>query len=126
MHDKTALYINSQLSLQFNIFQEAPMKNLKKVDCALLPPCSKTVYNKLRRAHYVSIVWGNAESAHPESGLDPSEYGWKVKDGSCIPVWFLGPAEPTDLFEDEELASPEVEVENDTDSVNMLMTVDLS
>ena len=109
----TSLYKLSPVKSYLYVFQEAPMKNLKKVDCALLPPCSKTVHNKMLRAQYVSIVWGNAESAYPESGLNPCDYGWNIKNGSYIPVWFSGPAEPNNLFEDEEPESHEAE--NDTD-----------
>ncbi|CAM1296565.1 Uncharacterised protein r2_g591 [Pycnogonum litorale] len=39
-----------------NMNQENPMNNVKKVDCTLLPPCAKTVHNRLRRAHFVSIL----------------------------------------------------------------------
>ena len=57
------------------------MTNVKKVDFALLPPWAKTVHNKMQRAHYISIIWGNADSAHPGNGLDPLNYGWKEKNG---------------------------------------------
>ncbi|KAK4317433.1 hypothetical protein Pmani_011441 [Petrolisthes manimaculis] len=96
--------------------QAAPMKNLKKVDCALLPPCSKTVRNKLQRAHFVSIVWGNTESAHPDGELDPCDYGWQMKGGNYVPVWFSGPSVPCDLFEDEETTDvADQEVQNGTE-----------
>ena len=74
------------------------MANLKKVDCALLPPCSKTIKNKLQRAHYVSLIWGSVESANPAYQRDPLEYGWKDKDGCYIPDWFSGPPYPDNLF----------------------------
>ena len=44
------------------VFQENTMTNVKRVDCALLPPCAKTVHNKMQRAHFISILWGNALS----------------------------------------------------------------
>ncbi len=47
------------------------MSNVKKIDCALLLPCSKTVDKKLKRAHLISMVWGNADSAQPGERLDP-------------------------------------------------------
>ena len=55
------------------------MTNVKKVDCALLPPCAKTAHNKMQRAHFINILWGNADSAHPGHGLDYLNYGWKEK-----------------------------------------------
>ena len=51
-------------------------KSLKKVDCALLPPCNKTLYQKLKRANYISMVWSNAENANPVGELLPSDFGW--------------------------------------------------
>ena len=57
------------------------MTYVKKVDCALLPHCAKTVHNKMQRAHFISIRWGNADSAHPGHCLDPLNYGWKEKTG---------------------------------------------
>lgn len=78
------------------------MSNVKKVDCALLPPCAKTVHNKLQRAHFISILWGNADSAHPGLGLDPLNYGWKENNGYYTPDWYLGHAMPDYLFQEEE------------------------
>lgn len=75
------------------------MANVKKVDCALLPPCGKTLQNKIWRAHYVCIIWGNADSTHPDQDLDPLLYGWKDERGHYAPDWFPGPAEPDILFE---------------------------
>ncbi|KAK6168800.1 hypothetical protein SNE40_019977 [Patella caerulea] len=76
------------------------MCGIKKVDCALLPPCEKTVYSKLQRAHFVSIIWGRADSADPGHGLDPLQFGWSKKNGCCSPEWFLGPAMPDNIFDD--------------------------
>ena len=77
------------------------MSNVKKVDCALLPPCSKTVDKKLKRAHLISMVWGNADSAQPGERLD-GNFGWKEKDGCYDPDWYSGPSMPDDLLEEEE------------------------
>lgn len=76
------------------------MANVKRVDCALLPPCSKTVRNKLQRAHYVSIIWGNADTAYPPQ-LDPLQYGWSIKNQCYVPEWFEEPALPDDLQESQ-------------------------
>ncbi|KAG1650522.1 hypothetical protein GQR58_027928 [Nymphon striatum] len=79
-----------------------PLANIKKFDCALLPPCTKPLQNKIRRAHYVSITWGNAEASTPTDGLDPEKYGWKMENGCLVPDWFDGPVIPADLFHDKE------------------------
>lgn len=76
--------------------------SVRKVDCALLPPCANTVHNKLRRAHFISILWGSADSPHPGHGLDPLNFGWKEKNGFYVPEWFVGPALPDNLFQEEE------------------------
>ena len=85
--------------LELIIFQENPMATVKKVDCALLPPCAKTVHKKLLRAHFISIIWGNASSAKPADGLNPLDYGWKEDNGKFVPDWYTGPAMPDELFE---------------------------
>lgn len=99
------------------------MSKVKKVDCALLPPCGKTLRNKVKRAQYVSIIWGNADSAHPSQGLDPLEYGWKNDNGHYYPDWFPGPAEPDSLFsdknetnEDNDDSGPEWSDDSDSES----------
>ena len=74
------------------------MTNVKKIDGALLPPCAKTVHNKMQRAHFISILWGNADSAHSGNGLDPLNYGWKEKNGYYTPDWFFRPALPDYFF----------------------------
>ena len=73
------------------------MATVRKVDCAILPPCAQTVHNKLQRAHF--IIWGNADSAKPADGLNPLNYGWKEDNGKFVPDWFPGPAMPGELFE---------------------------
>ena len=36
---------------------KADTKNIKKINCASLPPCQKTVEKHIQRAHYVSKIW---------------------------------------------------------------------
>ncbi|KAJ8031889.1 hypothetical protein HOLleu_25241 [Holothuria leucospilota] len=89
--------------------QENVITSVRKVDCALLPPCANTVHNKLRRAHFISILWGSADSPHPGHGLDPLNFGWKEKNGFYVPEWFVGPALPDNLFQEEEQEDGSVE-----------------
>ena len=79
------------------------MADVKKFDCALLPPCARTLYKKVQRAHFVSIIWGNADLPYPGNGLDPVNYGWKKSNGYYAPEWFSGPPVPDDFNEEEEL-----------------------
>ncbi|KAG1670714.1 hypothetical protein GQR58_016708 [Nymphon striatum] len=83
-------------------FMDNPLANIKKFDCALLPSCTKTLQNKIRRTHYVRIMWGNAEASTPTDGLDTEKYGWKMENGCLVPNWFDGPVIPADLFHDKE------------------------
>lgn len=99
------------------------MSKVKKVDCAHLPPCAKTVNKKLQRAHYVSILWGKADLAHPRDGLDPLNYGWKEINGCYIPEWFTGPALPNDLFK-EVKCMEDVEDDHESDHAIVAGVVD--
>lgn len=76
--------------------------NVKKVDCALLPPCRATLRMKLLRAKYVTILWTHSSSATPGADLTPTDYGWSVIDGLLKPKWYEGPTIPADLFTNEE------------------------
>ena len=88
-----------------------PLANVKRVDCALLPPSRRTLQMKVRRAQYVTILWTNAATASPGDGLSPTEYGWSVNDNLLQPIWFQGPAVPDTLFTN----STTVEVDSDSD-----------
>ena len=63
----------------------------------------------MQRAHFISILWGNADSAHPEHGLDPLNYGWKDNTGYYTPDWFLGPSLPYYLFHKGEREGDSIE-----------------
>ena len=105
------------------------MTNVKKVNCAVIPICAKTVHNKMQRAHFISIIWGNADSARPGHGLyHLMNHGWKEKNGYYTPDLFLSPAllgylflegeQEEDSIEDHQSDQPDVNTvfENDDDS----------
>ena len=50
---------------------------LKKVNCSLLPPCSKVLNMKMKRALYLSSIWTKASGNEPSQGLSPVDYGWE-------------------------------------------------
>ena len=64
----------------------------------MLPPCRSTLQQKIKRAVYLSKVWGNADLANPSEGLRPDEFGWKKEANHYQPVWFEGPSLPTKLY----------------------------
>lgn len=84
------------------LFQHSPLANIKKIDCALLPPCRRTLEMKTRRAQYVTSIWTRASTANPSEGMIPVDYGWAVdaSDNLLKPVWFEGSAIPDDIFLD--------------------------
>ena len=84
------------------MFQESQHSNVKRADCALLPPCAKTLQNKLKRAHFTSVIWGNADSGHPAHGLDPLKNGWREINECYAPEWHAGRCMPNLLIQKEE------------------------
>ena len=56
----------------------------------------------MQRAHFISILWGNADSSYPRHGLDSLNYRRKEKIGHNIPDWFLGPVLPDYIFHEGE------------------------
>lgn len=103
---KSGIYLGSDgLFMLYNscyaiAFQSKPLANIRKIDCALLPPCQRTLEKKLQRAHYVTVLWSHANLACPDQGLSPTDYGWSAKGNLLQPVWFDGPAIPDALFRD--------------------------
>ena len=64
-------------------FQEKSMADVKKIDCAPFPPRARTLYKKVQRAHFVSIIWGNADLPYPGNGLDNNNNNNKFWTKSC-------------------------------------------
>ena len=94
------------------------MDNMKKVDCVLLPPCSKTLWNKTQRSNYIGIMRGNADTSDPVTSLNPLDYGWMKGDDCYEHNWFPGSALPDNLFDedseiDEEVINSETEWSDD-------------
>ena len=86
---------------------------MKKLDCALLPPCRKTLQMKIRRAQYVAMLWNNASTAAPMTGHSPCDYGWSLDDkGRLLPKWFEGSEIPDNLLKrstEEDMSSGDEE-----------------
>ena len=82
----------------FIYFQENPLADIKKIDCALLPPSRRALTKKLQRAHYVTVLWRNANTVSPDQGLSPTDFGWSVKGSLLQPTWFDEPSAPDSMF----------------------------
>ena len=78
--------------------QDNPLANVKKVDCALLPPCLRSLEMKIRHIMYVARLWMCAWRAFPGENLSPADYGWALEENVAVRVWFEGPAIPDKLF----------------------------
>ncbi|KAK4318060.1 hypothetical protein Pmani_010907 [Petrolisthes manimaculis] len=93
---------NKLMQMTGKIDQDKPLTNIKRIDCALLPPSRRALDKKLQRAQYVSILWNHANFACPDQGLCPSDYGWSANGNLLQPVWFDGPSLPDTLFTDRD------------------------
>lgn len=78
------------------------MANIKRVDCALLPPSRKTLKKKLQRAHFVTMIFSHADKVSPTQDRSPNDYGWITNGELLQPAWFDGPAVPENLFTNPE------------------------
>ena len=72
-------------------------EKVRKINCASLPPCQKTLEQHILRANYISILWTRAGTRDPTDGIHPLSYGWVNNNGHFLPLWFEGNALPTSL-----------------------------
>ena len=102
------------------------MKNIKKVNCALLPPCSKVVKKHIQRTKYVSLLWNNATKSSPTEGRAPVDFGWELSaEGLLVPSWYDGWQFPNQITlednEEEEDSSNEWGESDDSDEGNLFL-----
>ena len=72
-----------------------PLGKIKRIDCALLPPCPKTLEKKIMRCHYVNEMWSKTGCSSPLDGLsDATRFGWKMEN-EYVPEWFSGTSVPS-------------------------------
>ncbi|XP_025836082.1 uncharacterized protein LOC108740487 [Agrilus planipennis] len=71
-------------------------KKIVNFDASSIPPCKSELYQQLRRAHYISIVWKNAYKKQPTT-LDPLDYGWIEQEDKFVFKWFEGDQLPTSV-----------------------------
>ena len=77
--------------------QKQPLARIKKINCASLPPCSKTLANHIKRSNFVAKMWKRADQIDPSDGESPLNYGWMVTDDGIQFDWFAGSSVPTSL-----------------------------
>ena len=59
---------------------------MKKFNCFLLPPCRKTLVNKIKRAMFVARMWSKADTPNPSEDLIPEAYGWRKRTDGYSPI----------------------------------------
>ena len=70
--------------------ENEPLPRFKKINCASLPPCAKTLDNHIKRAQYVAKIWKRADQTDPTGGASPTDFGWKLTEENYFePDWFL-------------------------------------
>ena len=104
------------LIIFFIYFQQNPLANIKRIDCALLPPSRRALEKKLQRAQYVAVLWNHADTACPDQGLSPTDYDWSIEGSLLQPTWFEGPAFPDSLFAGSDNMAMDTDNGGDSDS----------
>ena len=97
--------------------ENEPLARLKKINCASLPPCAKTLENHIRRAQYVARIWKRADQVDPTGGASPADFGWKLTEENYFePDWFPGSSVPESLTgpcEEENVEATSTDDESD-------------
>ena len=88
-------------------------EKVKKINCASLPPCQKTLEQHILRANYISVLWSRAGTSNPTSGIHPLSNGWVDINGHFLPFWFEGHSLPSSLTVFQTENGNESEIEED-------------
>ena len=91
------------------------LKKLRKINCALLPPCQKVLHQKILWAQCVSQVWSKAAGKSPSESLCPANYGWRREENRWKWVWYIGSAVPETFAGSTDDDEEENDAENDED-----------
>ena len=54
------------------------LHNVKKVNCAMLPPSEKSLSMKVKRSNLIAMMWNRADQLEPAEGLDPEDFWFKL------------------------------------------------
>ncbi|CAH2109151.1 unnamed protein product [Euphydryas editha] len=74
------------------------LKKVTSFDSKLIPPCWKSLKQKILRTIFINCMWQNATEPRCVK-FNPEEYGWSVIDGNFKPTWFIG--DPTPMTVEE-------------------------
>lgn len=88
------------------------IKNVKKFDSTQIPPCWKSLKQKILRTIYITSMWQNATEVNCVN-LIPEQCGWTIDNNKIEPLWFEG--DPTPLLVEDIL---EVEIDDDDICMN--------
>ena len=78
---------------------------IKRCNCASLPPCANALRKHIKRANYVAKMWRNADEYDPTGGDSPLDYGWELGEYGLQPEWFDGSQLPDSLIQEENEAT---------------------
>lgn len=72
------------------------MKRIKGFDSTHIPPCWKSLKQKLLRTIFVNSMWLNATEPNCIQ-FSAENNGWLLLNGLLKPTWFLGDSTPTQV-----------------------------
>ena len=61
------------------------LARIKKINSSSLPPCTKTLSNHIKRAHYVARMWRRVVHINPTAEASPTDCGWKLTQNCFQP-----------------------------------------
>ena len=76
----------------------SPLAKLKGADPSLLPPAKTELQQMILRMNLVASIWKHADTSVPLE-MDPTENGWKLRDGKFVMNWFAGSQIPENICE---------------------------
>ena len=88
-----------------------PISFAKRIDGGYLPPCSKVMELKTRRANLIAARWLQSTNRSPPS-FDPKRCGWNLTEDGYSINWFEGDMTPRSLG-DIVLGENDSDVESD-------------
>ena len=95
---------------------ERIIDQIKRCNCASLPPCANTLRKHIKRANYVAKMWRSADEYDPTGGDSPLDYGWELGEYGLQPEWFDGSQLPDSLIQEEnEAIGPQRDSANDSE-----------
>ena len=77
---------------RLRLFIAKVIKGCAAIDSTSLPPTSAAAYEHSLRVYHQVQAW-------LEQDLDPTEWGWKIKEGCHVPVTSQLPAAPEEILE---------------------------